>query len=178
MRILISDSQLRERVAALAEGINSHYGAEPLIVIGALTGSLILLADLVRHLRMPLRLGLIQAKSYRGPATTPGELTLTHDSLPDVRGHRVLVVDDIFDTGRTLLALVEQIDDLGPISIKTLVLLKKQGRAEVLMRPDFVGFEIPDQFVVGYGMDYNDYYRHLPHVAVLEPADSPGAGPQ
>ena len=92
--------------------------------------------------------------------------------LPDIRGRDVLLVDDIFDTGHTLAALVEQIRTLGPRSVRSAVLLRKQGRQEVDLRPDHVAFEIPDEFVVGYGLDYQDAYRHLPYVAVLEAARS------
>ena len=86
-----------------------------------------------------------------------------------IQGRDVLLVDDIFDTGNTLWELIPQIDELGPASIRSAVLLQKEGRTEVKMRPDFVGFKIPDEFVVGYGLDYNDMYRNLPYLAVLEP---------
>ena len=93
--------------------------------------------------------------------------------LPDIRGRDVLLVDDIFDTGRTLAALVDQFATLGPQSLRTLVLLRKAGRQQVELRPDYVGFEIPDVFVVGYGLDYQDAYRHLPYLAELHADDLP-----
>jgi hypoxanthine phosphoribosyltransferase len=104
--------------------------------------------------------------------TRPGPLVINTDLLTDgIEGRDVLLVDDIFDTGHTLSELVPQIDDLGPASIRTAVLLMKQGQCKVDRKPDFVGFEVPNEFVVGYGLDYNDHYRNLPHIAVLEPAD-------
>jgi hypoxanthine phosphoribosyltransferase len=113
----------------------------------------------------------VQARSYRN-GTRPGPLVLNTDLLSDgIRGRDVLLVDDIFDTGHTLWELFPQIDELGPASLKSAVLLLKQGQCEVDMKPDFVGFEVPNEFVVGYGLDYNDQYRNLPYVAVLEPAD-------
>ncbi|HVU90350.1 MAG TPA: hypoxanthine phosphoribosyltransferase [Pirellulales bacterium] len=170
MRQLLDEEQLREGVGRLAEEINGHYQGRPLTIIGVLTGSVVLLADLIRLLDMPLKVGLVQATSYRG-ATTPGELELNLDLLPDIAGRQVLIVDDIFDTGHTLAALVEKFMALGPAQLRSAVLLRKAGRVEVPLQPDHVGFEIPNEFVVGYGLDYADLYRNLPHVAALDPED-------
>src|SRR5262249_43146507 len=128
---------------------------------------LMFLADLVRHLDLPLRIGLIQASSYRGETTTPGQLRVIPEMLPDVHGRHVLLLDDILDTGQTLTYLIEHIQSLGPASLRVGVLLRKLGRQPVPLRPDYCGFDIPDAFVVGYGLDYNDEYRHLPYLAVL-----------
>lgn len=172
MKVLLSEEQVRQRVQQMAAEIRSHYQDRPLTVVGVLIGSLVLLADLIRLLDIPLRVELVQARSYRGGNTRPGPLVLNLDLMSgDIRGRDVLLIDDIFDTGNTLWELIPQIDELGPLSLRTAVLLRKQGRAEVNMQPDFVGFEIPDQFVVGYGLDYHDRYRNLPYVAVLEPED-------
>ena len=169
MKVLLSEEQLRSGVERLAGEITEHYRDEPLTIIGVLTGSVVLLADLIRHLRMPLRVGVVQCRSYRGKATTPGALAVNADLLPEIRGHRVLLIDDIFDTGRTLEQLLIDFDDLAPRSLESAVLLSKQGRQQVVVRPDYVGFEIPNEFVVGYGLDYHDAYRNLPYVAALEP---------
>jgi hypoxanthine phosphoribosyltransferase len=173
---LLGEQQIREAVARLAREIAGHYAGRPLTVIGILTGSIVLVADLIRHLDAPLRVGVIQARSYRGPRTTPEALVIDDSMLPDIAGRDVLLVDDILDTGRTLAALFEQVRGLGPRSVRSVVLLRKLGRQQVELAPDFVGFEIPDVFVVGYGLDYQDAYRHLPYVAVLE-ADELAAGP-
>jgi len=133
-----------------------------------MTGSLVLLADLIRQLDMPLRVGVMQARSYRAGATTPGRLALNVEMMPEVSGRHVLVVDDIFDTGHTLTRVHESLLQLDPASVKSLVLLNKSERCEVDLRPDFIGFEIPNEFVVGYGLDYQDMYRNLPFVAALE----------
>lgn len=178
MKVLLSADRLQEGVDRLAGEIRENYAGEPLTIIGVLTGSLVLLADLIRRLDMPLRLGLVQASSYRGRATSPGSLVIRSDMLPNVEGRHLLVVDDIFDTGRTLLEVVAQLDELQPASIRTAVLLRKRGRTEVAIEPHFVAFEIPDQFVVGYGLDYNDLYRNLPYVAALEPGDLGGEEPR
>jgi len=110
---------------------------------------------------------MVQARSYQG--TRPGPLVINTDMLSDIHDRHVLLIDDIFDTGNTLWELIPQLDDLGAASIKTCVLLRKQGQAQVPLQPDFVGFDIPNVFVVGFGLDYRDAYRNLPHVAALEP---------
>lgn len=169
MRTLISENQLQSRVHELAAEINRHYHRQPLTVLGVMTGSLVLLADLIRLLEMPLRVGVMQARSYRGGDTTAGELALNLDMMPVIEGRDVLIVDDIFDTGRTLERVLTDIQKLGPASTRTLVLLNKTAQNQVPIRPDYVGFEIPNEFVVGYGLDYQDEYRNLPCIASLEP---------
>ena len=167
MDVLLSAEQIQQRVGALARQIAEDYRDRPLTIVGVLTGSLIFLADLVRRLELPLRIGLIQASSYRGSATIPGALRLGPDLIPDVRGRHVLLLDDILDTGQTLSHLVRHVRDLGPLSVKVVVLLRKRGRQQVTLEPDYHAFDIPDVFVVGYGLDHNDEYRNLPHIAVL-----------
>lgn len=176
LKILLSAEQLRSGVERLARDIARHYGDEPLTIVGVLTGSIVLLADLIRLLRMPLRVGVVQCRSYRGKMTTPGVLTVSADLLPDIGGHRVLLVDDIFDTGQTLERLLAQFEELSPRSIQSAVLLRKRGRRCVAVEPDYVGFDIPDEFVVGYGLDYQDAYRNLPYVAALEAHELEGRG--
>src|SRR5437763_3255538 len=122
------------------------------------------LADLVRHLDLPLRIGLIQASSYRGTATRPGTLHVQPELVPDVRGRHVLLLDDILDTGQTLAYLTDHLRGLGAASVRSAVLLRKTGRQRVPVEPDYCGFDIPDVFVVGYGLDYNDEHRHLPYI--------------
>lgn len=171
MKLVLNEEQLRDGVVRLAADISRFYGPRPITIVGVLTGSIVLLADLIRKLEMPLRVALVQARSYRGRTTTPGALVVNADQLPDLRDRDVLIVDDIFDTGRTLLELISQIDELNPASVHSAVLLRKRGRQQVSVTPDWVGFEIPDEFVVGYGLDYDDMYRNLPYLAALEAAD-------
>jgi hypoxanthine phosphoribosyltransferase len=167
MRALITTKQIQERIAELAAQIGPEYRDRPLTIVGVLTGSLMFVADLVRRLEIPLRIGLIQASSYRGKTTTPGELHLGAELLADVRGRHVLLLDDILDTGQTLSHLVKHLHELGALSVKVGVLLRKQGRQVHPVQVDFVGFDIPDEFVVGYGLDFNDEHRQLPYIAVL-----------
>ena len=171
MRTLLTESQLNEGVEKLASEIDSHYGSErPLTVIAVMTGSLVLFADLIRRLSMPQRVGVIQASSYRGGMKS-GDLTVDANMLIDVKNREVLVVDDIFDTGKTLDHLTKMLLEMGAKTAKTAVLLHKQREHAVEMRPDFVAFEIPDEFVVGYGLDYLDMYRNLPYLGILEPSE-------
>jgi hypoxanthine phosphoribosyltransferase len=167
MQVLLTAEQVQQRVAEMAKSIAKDFDGRPTTIVGVLTGCIMFLADLVRHLDLPLRIDLIQASSYRGLATTPGQLKIAPELVPDVRGRNVLLVDDILDTGQTLKHVVRQLKELDALSVKVAVLLRKQGRQQVPLEPDYCGFDIPDRFVVGYGLDFNDEYRHLPFVAVL-----------
>ena len=169
MRPLVSAEQIQASIDRLAAEIREREAGRPLTVIAVMTGSIIFLADLIRKLDMPLRVGVIQARSYAG--TQRGSLSVNAEMLPEVTGRDVLVLDDIFDTGHTLAEVLAFLDGQGARSIRTAVLVLKQGKQVVALRPDYVGFEIPDVFVVGYGLDYNDGYRNLPYLAALEPQD-------
>jgi len=172
MKVLVTEEQLRDGVRRLAEQIRQHYQGRPLTMVGVFIGSIVFLSDLIRLLDLPLRVELVQARSARQHSPRPGPLVLNLDLLStNIRDRDVLLVDDIFDTGHTLWELIPQMDELGPASIRTAVLLRKHGRCEVPLQPDFVGFDIPDEFVVGYGLDYGDLHRNLPHVAALEPGE-------
>ncbi len=170
MKVLLDANELRDGVSRLAERIAQFYGDRPLTVVAVMTGSVVLLADLIRHLSMPLRVGVIQASSYRGE-TSRGELVVGSSMSIDIRDREVLLVDDIFDTGHTLHRLVGVVTEMGASSVKTAVLLHKKRAGQVGAKPDFVAFEIPDEFVVGYGLDYRDLYRNLPFLAVLDADD-------
>jgi hypoxanthine phosphoribosyltransferase len=167
MQVLISAEQLQRRVAEMAREICADFRGRPTTIVGVLTGCIMFLADLVRHLDLQLRIDLIQASSYRGPVTVPGQLRITSELVPDVRGRHVLLLDDILDTGQTLSHVVKRLKELGAESVHVAVLLRKQGRQQIHLEPDYCGFDIPDRFVVGYGLDFNDEYRHLPFVGVL-----------
>jgi hypoxanthine phosphoribosyltransferase len=170
MKTLLNEQELHAGVQRLAGKIDAFYAGEPVTIIAVMTGSLVLFADLIRMLSMPLRVGVIQASSYRG-GTTAGELAVDRRMMIDVKGRDVLLVDDIFDTGRTLQRLIEEVSQLGATSVRSAVLLHKQRQHDVEIRPDFVAFEIPDAFVVGYGLDYQDHYRNLPFLGLLEESD-------
>lgn len=171
MRVLLTAAELAAGIDRLAAEVRRDARGTPLVVVGVLTGSIVIVADLIRRLEGPVRVNMAWASSYRGTATEPGLLELHLDLLPDLAGQDVLVVDDIFDTGRTMEAIVAALRLRGAARVRSLVLLRKRGRAEVAMEPDFVGFEIPDVFVVGYGLDFDGTLRQLDHVAALEEAD-------
>lgn len=170
MKQLLSEAEIRSGVQRLAGEISAWYGDRPLSIVAVLTGSVVLLADVIRLLRMPLRVGVVQASSYK-TGTERGRLTLNAEMMLDIADRDVLLVDDIFDTGHTLVEVISLMRQFHPRSIRSAVLLRKAGRKEVEYRPDHIAFEIPDEFVVGYGLDYQDEYRHLPYIAALEPAD-------
>lgn len=171
MDILIPAERIATRVSELAKQIEADCQGKPIVVVGVLTGCLLFLSDLIRQMDLPLRVVLLQASSYRGTATTSGELRLTIDPNLDVKGRDLLILDDILDTGKTLGQLTQRLRAEGAASIRTAVLLRKIGRQVVEFEPDYTGFEIPDVFVVGYGLDYNDHYRHLPYIAGLAESD-------
>ena len=170
MKTLLDEGQLQQGVARMAQQIDAETGDKPITMIGILTGSVVLLADLIRLLSMPLRVGVVQASSSRG-GPQRGELVINYDLMPDVVGRDVWLVDDIFDTGHTLVQVIAHMEKLGANSVRTAVLLRKEGRQEVEYQPDIVGFDIPDEFVVGYGLDYEDAYRNLTYIAAMESED-------
>jgi hypoxanthine phosphoribosyltransferase len=154
-------------VNRLGQRISDDYAGKDLTILGILTGSVVFVADLMRAIPIPHRLGLLSASSYRGATITSGDLQLELSLLPDIRDRDVLLVDDILDTGKTLAALSDKISTFGPRSVQSAVLLWKKDRTVADVSPDYVGFEIPDAFVVGYGLDYDDRFRHLPYIGIL-----------
>jgi hypoxanthine phosphoribosyltransferase len=167
-RVLISTDELSYRIRQLARLIQRDFRGRDLVVVSLLNGTVMFLADLIRHLSLPLRLDFIGVSSY-GVGTESGELVFTKELRLNVRGRDVLLVDDILDTGRTLTRVRAKLRTLKPRRLKICVLLNKASRRVEKIDADYVGFEIPDYFVVGYGLDYAERYRNLPFVAVLHP---------
>ena len=171
MKQILTPNQIRDGVRQLADELTAIYGGRPVTIVAILTGSLVLLADLIRQLEMPLRVALIQASRYRTPDPPSDSPDAYAEHLPKLKDRDVLVIDDIFDTGHTLVEVLAQILRHEPTSLRSAVLMRKIGRSEVPIQPDIVMFDIPDEFVVGYGLDYEDRFRNLPYVAALEPED-------
>jgi hypoxanthine phosphoribosyltransferase len=167
-RVLISDKQIARRIQAMSVEIENDFRDHEMVVVSLLTGTVMFLADLIRHLSLPLRLDFMGVSSY-GLGTESGELVFTKELRLDVRGRDVLLVDDILDTGKTLHKVLAKLRLLKPRRIKTCVLLDKAARRVEDVQADYVGFEIPDFFVVGYGLDFAERYRNLPFVGVLHP---------
>jgi hypoxanthine phosphoribosyltransferase len=167
-RVLITDEQLARRVKILAREIGRDFHGREMVVVSLLSGTVMFLADLIRHLNLPLRLDFIGVSSY-GLGTDSGELVFTKELRIDVRNRDVLLVDDILDTGKTMSRVLPKLRALKPRRLKTCVLLDKPSRRLEKIRADYVGFEIPDYFVIGYGLDFAERYRNLPFVGVLHP---------
>jgi len=166
--ILITRAQLEQRVRELARIIQHDFTERELVVVALLTGTIMFLADLIRRLTLPLRLDFIGVSSY-GSRTKPGELNFTKELRLDVCGRDVLVVDDILDTGQTLSRVLAKLRLLEPRSIKVCVLLEKLARRTEKIQADYIGFSVPNLFVVGYGLDFAERYRNLPFIGVLKP---------
>ena len=167
-QVLISDRQIAERVRALAKEIEADFAGREVVVVALLNGTVMFLADLLRHLSLPLRLDFIGVSSY-GAGIRPGELAFTKELRLDVRGREVLLVDDILDSGQTMARVLTKLRALAPRRIRICVLLNKASRRTERVQADYVGFDIPDHFVVGYGLDFAERYRNLPFVGVLHP---------
>ena len=166
-RILFDEATIHRRLDELAARISHDYRGRELTVVAILNGSIILVADLLRRIPLPLKLDCVSVASYHGGVTPSDELIFRQVSLPDVAGRHVLILDDVLDSGATLASIREKLETAGPLNVRTCVLLvKKKARARVV-DPDYVGFEIADEFVVGYGLDYLERYRNLPCIGVL-----------
>ncbi len=168
-KALIDANTLQERIDALARQISEDYAGREILMIGVLKGAVFFYSDLVRRIKVPVILDFVQAKSYAG-RTSSGEVRLLSEPeyIDQLEGRHVIVVEDIVDTGVTLQYLRKTLLDKGPASLKTCSLLDKEGDRRTQVKLDYVGFTIPNVFVVGYGMDHNEYFRNLPYLAVLE----------
>lgn len=168
--VFVREDSLRRRVRELGTQISEAFaGEEELTVISVINGAIIFSADLVRRLTVPIRMDCIRVQTYRNASEPVQEPEIIDQLRLDIQHRPVLLIDDIYDTGRTLTSVLAILRDLQPRKLKTCVLLEKLGRRERSERPDFVGFRIPDRFVVGYGLDFAERYRNLPCIGVLRP---------
>ena len=168
-RVLVTPSAIKRRIAGLGAQLNKDYASKDLMVVAIVNGALIFAADLLRQLSSPLRLDCLRASSYHDGTKAVHEPRIVDQMKLDVRDQHVLLVDDILDTGKTLAAVAGLIRSKGAASVRTCVLLDKRARRMVPFEADYVGFEIPNEFVVGYGLDFNERYRNLPCIGVLRP---------
>lgn len=167
--ILVSEAAIKRRLKKLGSEIAEAYGDEEITVVAIINGAILFTADLLRMIPNPIRLDCIRISSYRNETKSSSRPQLLHSLQLDISNRHVLLIDDILDTGKTLSVVVDLIKKQSPASVRTCVLLDKQGRREVDFVADFVGFEIPDRFVVGYGLDFAERYRNLPCIGILKP---------
>lgn len=166
-RVLITEDQIRTRVAELASEINADYAGRDLLVVGILKGSALFLADLIRRISLPCAVDFMCLSSYSGTNST-GQVRLLLDLRQSIEGKDVLVVEDIIDTGLTLSYLLHNLQLRGPRSLEVCAFLDKPDCHKIVIKAKYAGFRIPNHFVVGYGLDYNERYRNLPYVGVLK----------
>lgn len=171
-QILITEDEIQQRVRELAEKLNEDYSHGSLDIICVLKGAIIFVADLSRQLTMPVRLHFLQVSSYGDEAENRGTVNLRFSSVSeDLLNRNVLLIEDILDTGITLDYLLRQLKEENPFSLRTCVLLDKPARRRVDVRADYVGFVIEEHFVIGYGLDYQEFGRNLNYIAILDPAE-------
>jgi hypoxanthine phosphoribosyltransferase len=166
-RVLFDEPAIHRRLDDLAAQISTDYHDRELTVIAVLNGSLIFMSDLLRRVPLPLKLDCLSVVSYHGKTQTSGEVIFKQVALPDVVDRHILILDDILDSGHTLSAIREKLETAKPRSIRVCVLLSKKKQRARYVDADYVGFEIEDEFVVGYGLDFMERYRNLPYIGVL-----------
>jgi hypoxanthine phosphoribosyltransferase len=172
LKVILDEQQINHRVVELGQQVTAHYlqqQAEEIVVIGILRGSVLFLSDLIRHLKMPVTIDFMAISSYTKGTESSGMVRILKDINESIEGKHVLIVEDIVDTGLTLNNLQNMLWARKPKSLAVCTLLNKPSRREVEVEVDFCGFEIPNEFVIGYGLDFNGHYRHLPYVGVLKP---------
>jgi hypoxanthine phosphoribosyltransferase len=169
-KILISEDQIKKRLKELGEKITADYnGKDKFLLVGVLKGAVIFMSDLIRQIELPLQVDFMAVSSYGASTESSGVVRILKDLEENVEGKNLLIVEDIIDSGLTLSYMYSILKSRKPASIKICTLLDKPSRRRVDIKVDYLGFEIPDYFVVGYGLDYNEKYRNLPYICVLKP---------
>ncbi len=169
LKVLYDENQLKERVVELGKLIENDYKDKDLVVIGVLKGCMFFMADLVREIKLPLTIDFMVVSSYGASTKSSGVVRIVKDLERDIQGKDVLIVEDIIDTGLTLAYLMEVLNGRNPNSLRVVSLLDKPNRRKADVEVKYTGFQVPDEFVCGYGLDYNEIYRNLPFVCVLKP---------
>jgi len=176
--ILLSGEEIANRVSELGAQLASDYAGRDPVLVSVLKGSIIFLADLIRSMEMPVSLDLMEVSSYGASTETSGQVRILKDLSKSIEGRDVIVVEDIIDTGLTLNYLLKYLRDRNPSSIRICCLLDKPARRLAEIPIDYIGFSIPDRFVIGYGLDYDERYRNLPYIGVLKPSVYGAAPPE
>lgn len=168
-RVILTEEEIRRRVAELGEEISRDYGGEPILLVAVLRGAALFVADLARTISSPVEIDFMAVSSYGSSTRSSGVVRILKDLDEGIEGRHVLVVEDILDTGLTLKYLLKNLASRNPRSLEVVTLLSKRGKQRVPIECKYVGFEVPDEFVVGYGLDYAERYRNLPYIGVLKP---------
>ena len=167
-RVMLTDEQLRSRVREVAEQVDKDYEGKRPLVLGILKGSILFYSDFIRFLTMPVELDFMAVSSYGSGAVSSGKLKIKKDLDSDVNGRDIIIVEDIIDSGFTLANLKALLSERGASSVRIVTLLNKAERREYDVAPDYNCFDIENEFVIGYGLDYNEQYRHLPYIGILK----------
>lgn len=168
--VLVDEATIQRRVEELGTEISAEYAGKDLLLVSVLKGSIIFMADLVRAIRVPHEIDFMATSSYGASTASSGVVRILKDLNVSIEGRNVVVVEDIIDSGHTLSYLMRLLTERQPASIRIMTLLDKPERREVDIHVDWIGFSIPNEFVVGYGLDYNEIYRNLPYIGVLKPS--------
>ncbi len=168
-KVLLTEEQIQNRIRELGEELTREYADKNPVIVGVLKGVVVFYADMIRQIRVPSQIDFMWLSSYSG--TNSAGMTVRQDLTADITGRHVLILEDIFDTGNSLSYTVEHLKQKNPASLKICTLLDKPERRKpgVTLQADYVGFTIPNEFVVGYGLDYNEHYRNLPFIGILKP---------
>ena len=175
-RVLFSEEELDRRVSEIAAEINRDYAGKEPMLISVLRGSFVFMADLIRKIEVPCTVDFMSVSSYGRGTTSSGQVQITKDLSDDIEGKDIIVVEDILDSGNTLSYLLQLLQARKPASMKLCTLLDKPDRRVKEVHVDYTGFTIPDEFVVGYGLDYDEKYRNLPYIGILKPRVYGGEG--
>src|ERR687889_881339 len=176
--VLLSSENIKEKVREIGERITEDYQGERLLLVGILRGAVVFLSDLMRHLQLPCEIDFMEVSSYGADTTSSGVVRILKDLEEDITGRHVLIVEDIIDTGLTLSYLRRSLLTRGPASLEICALVTKPSRRRVELDVKYLGFEVPDEFVVGYGLDYAGAYRNLPDICVLKEEVFSGESPR
>ncbi len=169
LKTLVSEQELKDKVIALGAQISKDYEGRPLLLVSVLKGSVVFMADLMRAITIPARIDFMSVSSYGSGTKSLGVVKIIKDLDLNIEGYDLLIVEDILDSGNTLSYLKENLASRGPRSIRICTLLDKPERRTADVKADYIGFQVPDEFVVGYGLDYDEKYRNLPFIGVLKP---------
>lgn len=170
-RILIDANAVQQRVRELAQELDEIYGAEIPLLVGVLNGAMVFMTDLMREMGSQVKIDFMAVSSYGDDVTSSGAVRIIKDLNENIEGQSVLVVEDIVDSGLTLQYLLDVLERRAPKDLRVVALLRKQKEGAIPVQTDFVGFDIPDEFVIGYGLDFAGRYRNLPYIGVLDPAE-------